>query len=97
MRNEDALSNSLTQAVGRGAGQGEQQVKSLNAARYSYFPLKGFELHIRDGRNLLAIEDNNATSDSHDLFVDLGEAIRVAKPCRIIKPPRPLVFGFSSH
>lgn len=63
---------SVTQAVGRGAGQGEQQVKSLNAARYSYFPLKGFELHIRAGRNLLAIEDNNnASSDSHDLFVDL--------------------------
>ena len=60
----------LRQGVGRGAGKGAQQVTSHDAARYLYFPLKGFDRHIRDGRNLLAIEGHNATSDSRDLLVD---------------------------
>jgi hypothetical protein len=60
----------VRKGVGKGNGKGAQQVKSHDAAKYSYFPLKDFEKHLRDGTNIFAIEGHNASTDSHDFLID---------------------------
>jgi acid phosphatase type 7 len=56
--------------VAKGNGKGAQQVKSHDATRHGYFPLKEFEKHLRDGTNVLAIEGHNSSLDSHDFLMD---------------------------
>lgn len=60
----------VRKGVGKGNGKGAQQVKSHDATKYSYFPLKDFEKHLRDGTNVFAIEGHNASIDSHDFLID---------------------------
>jgi hypothetical protein len=60
----------IRKGVGQGSGQGALEVKSHDATKYSYFPLTEFEKHLRDGRNVLAIEGHNASIDSHDFLID---------------------------
>jgi hypothetical protein len=54
----------------RRVGVAKQQVKSHDATRHGYFPLKEFEKHLRDGTNVLAIEGHNSSLDSHDFLMD---------------------------
>lgn len=56
--------------VGRGAGKDAKDIKPHDAAKYSYYPLKDFEKHLKDGRNVLAIEGHNASLDSSDFLID---------------------------
>jgi hypothetical protein len=60
----------VRKGVGKGNGKTAQQVKSHDATKYSYFPLKDFEKHLRDGTNVFAIEGHNASIDSHDFLID---------------------------
>ena len=60
----------VRKGVGKGAGKDAQQIKSHDANKYSYYPLKDFEKHLRNGTNVLAIEGHNATLDSHDFLID---------------------------
>ncbi len=56
--------------VGKGAGRKAEEIKSHDALRYQYFPLKEFEKYLKDGINVLAIEGHNAGLDSHDFLMD---------------------------
>ncbi len=56
--------------VGKGSGKDAQQIKSHDASRYSYFPLKDYEKYLKDGRNVLAIEAHNSSLESNDFLVD---------------------------
>ena len=56
--------------VGKGSGSKAEQLKSHDAAKYSYFQLKDFEKHLKDGENILAIEGHNVSLDSGDFFID---------------------------
>jgi hypothetical protein len=60
----------VRKGVGKGAGKDAQQIRSHDAGRYNYFPLKDFEKHVKTGRNVLAIEAHNASVTSHDFLVD---------------------------
>jgi hypothetical protein len=60
----------LRKGVGKGSGREAQQVKSHDALKFSYFPIKDFDKHLRNGRNMLAIEGHNTSVDSHDFLVD---------------------------
>jgi hypothetical protein len=60
----------VRKGVGKGAGKDAQQIKSHDATRYNYFPLKDFEKHLKDGRNVLAIEAHNSSRESNDFLVD---------------------------
>ena len=60
----------VRKGVAKGNGKGAQSVKSHDATKYSYFPLKEFEKHLRDGTNIFAIEGHNASIDSHDFLID---------------------------
>jgi hypothetical protein len=60
----------IRKGVGKGNGKGAQQIKSHDATRYGYFPLKDFEKYLRDGVNVLAIEGHNSSLDSHDFLID---------------------------
>lgn len=60
----------VRKGVGKGSGKDAQQIKSHDATRYGYFPLKDFEKHLRDGVNVLAIEGHNSSLDSHDFLID---------------------------
>ncbi len=60
----------IRKGVGKGAGKDAQQVKSHDATRYGYFPLKDFEKHLRSGVNVLTIEGHNSSLDSHDFLID---------------------------
>ena len=55
----------------KGTGKDAKEIKPHDATgRYSYYPLKDFEKHLRDGKNVLAIEGHNATINSHDFTLD---------------------------
>ena len=56
--------------VGKGSGKNAAQIQSHDAARFNYFPLPGFEKHLRRGVNVLAIEGHNASMDSGDFLMD---------------------------
>ena len=56
--------------VGKGAGKKAEQIKSHDANKHQYFPLKDFEKYLKDGLNVLAIEGHNAGLDSHDFLID---------------------------
>ncbi len=60
----------VRKGVGKGAGKDAQQVKSHDATRFGYFPLKDFEKHLRSGTNVLTIEGHNSSLDSHDFLID---------------------------
>jgi hypothetical protein len=60
----------VRKGVGKGAGKDAQQIKSHDATRYNYFPLKDFEKHLKTGRNVLAIEAHNMSVTSHDFLID---------------------------
>ncbi|MEY2407409.1 MAG: acid phosphatase type 7 [Verrucomicrobiota bacterium] len=60
----------VRKGVGKGAGKDAQQIKSHDATKYSYYPLKDFEKYLRTGKNVLAIEGHNAAIDSHDFLID---------------------------
>lgn len=60
----------VRKGVGKGAGKDAQQVKSHDATKYGYFPLKEFEKHLRSGVNVLTIEGHNSSLDSHDFLID---------------------------
>lgn len=60
----------VRKGVGKGNGKGAQQVKSHDATKHAYFPLKDFEKYLRDGINVLAIEGHNSSVDSHDFLID---------------------------
>jgi hypothetical protein len=60
----------VRKGVGKGSGKDAQQIKSHDATKYGYFPLKDFEKHLRDGVNVLAIEGHNSSLDSHDFLID---------------------------
>jgi hypothetical protein len=60
----------VRKGVGKGHGKDVQQVKSHEAAKYAYFPLKDFEKHLRDGVNILAIEGHNSSLANHDFLID---------------------------
>jgi hypothetical protein len=60
----------VRKGVGQGSGKGALQIKSHDVTRYSYFPLKEFEKHLRDGLNVLAIEGHNSSIDSNDFLMD---------------------------
>jgi hypothetical protein len=60
----------VRKGVGKGSGKGAQQIKSHDAGKYSYYPLKDFEKYLRDGINVLGIEGHNASLDSHDFLID---------------------------
>jgi hypothetical protein len=60
----------VRKGVGKGSGRGAQQVRSHDATKYAYFPLKDFEKHLRDGVNVLAIEGHNSSLDSQDFLID---------------------------
>jgi hypothetical protein len=44
----------VRKGVGKGSGKDAQQIKSHDATRYGYFPLKDFEKYLRNGTNVLA-------------------------------------------
>lgn len=53
------------------SGREARKIKARDATgRFSYFPLKDYEKHLKDGRNVLAIEGHNATIESHDFLID---------------------------
>jgi len=57
--------------VGKGQGPDAKEIKSHDAnGRYSYFPLKEFEKHLKDGRNVIAIEGHNSSLESSDFLLD---------------------------
>jgi hypothetical protein len=60
----------VRKGVGKGAGKDAQQIKSHDATKYSYYPLKDFEKYLRTGTNVFAIEGHNATLDSQDFLID---------------------------
>lgn len=60
----------VRKGVGKGSGKDAQQIKPHDASRYGYFPLKDFEKHVKEGRNVLAIEAHNSGLDSNDFLVD---------------------------
>jgi hypothetical protein len=60
----------VRKGVGKGHGKNAQQVKSHDANKYAYFPLKDFEKYLKDGTNVLAIEGHNTSIDSHDFLMD---------------------------
>lgn len=60
----------VRKGVGKGAGKDAQQIRSHDASKYSYYPLKDFEKLLRTGTNVLAIEGHNATLDSQDFLID---------------------------
>lgn len=60
----------VRKGVAKGHGKGAQQVKSHDANKYNYFPLKEFEKHLRDGVNVLCIEGHNQGLGSEDFLVD---------------------------
>ncbi|HEU0010148.1 MAG TPA: metallophosphoesterase [Verrucomicrobiae bacterium] len=60
----------LRKGVGKGAGKDAQQIKTHEANKHSYYPLKDFEKYLRNGRNVLAIEGHNKTLDSPDFLID---------------------------
>jgi hypothetical protein len=54
-----------------GAGKDAKKVKQHDATgRFSYYPLKDFEKHLKDGVNVLAIEGHNASINSNDFTLD---------------------------
>lgn len=54
-----------------GAGKDAKKVKPHDASgRYSYYPLKDYEKHLKDGPNIFAIEGHNASINSHDFTLD---------------------------
>jgi hypothetical protein len=60
----------VRKGVGKGNGKGAQQVKPHDANKYSYFALKDFEKHLKDGVNVLCIEGHNSGLDSSDFLLD---------------------------
>jgi acid phosphatase type 7 len=55
----------------KGSGRGAYDIKTHNATgKFSYFPLKEFEKHLRTGGNVLAIEGHNSKVDSGDFTLD---------------------------
>ncbi len=60
----------VRKGVGKGSGKGAQQVKSHEAGKYNYYPLKDSEKHLKDGLNVLAIEGHNTSLDSSDFTLD---------------------------
>ena len=60
----------VRKGVGKGNGKGAQAVKSHDATRHAYFPLRDFEKHLQDGVNVLAIEGHNTSIGSHDFLID---------------------------
>jgi hypothetical protein len=60
----------VRKGVGKGAGKDAQQIKSHEANKHSYYPLKDFEKYLRTGRNVLAIEGHNKTLDSPEFLID---------------------------
>jgi hypothetical protein len=60
----------VRKGVGKGNGKTAQQVKPHDATKYSYFVLKDFEKHLKDGVNVLCIEGHNSGMDSSDFLLD---------------------------
>ncbi|HTG44695.1 MAG TPA: hypothetical protein VK633_09200, partial [Verrucomicrobiae bacterium] len=55
----------------KGAGKDAKEVKSHDAnGHYSYHALKDFEKHLKDGRNVIAIEGHNSSMESSDFLLD---------------------------
>jgi hypothetical protein len=55
----------------KGSGRNAYDFKTHNASgKFSYFPLKEFEKHLRTGINVLAIEGHNSKVDSSDFTLD---------------------------
>lgn len=55
----------------KGTGRNAYDLKTHNATgKFSYFPLKDFEKHLRTGPNVLAIEGHNSKVDSSDFTLD---------------------------
>jgi len=55
----------------KGAGKEAKEIKPHDATgRYSYYPLRDFEKHLVDGKNVLAIEGHNASLNSNDFTLD---------------------------
>ena len=73
----------LRQGVGRGRGKSAGSIGSHEAERFSYFPIKGFEKLLVEGKNILAIEGHNTSSGSSDFSLDpilVAEKGASAKP-----------------
>ena len=60
----------LRKGVGKGNGQAAGEIRSHDATRYLYFPIKDFDQHLRSGINVLAIEGHNVSPDSRDFLLD---------------------------
>ena len=60
----------VRKSVGKGHGKEAKDIKSHDATRYSYHPLKDFEKHLKDGENVLCIEGHNSGPDSSDFLID---------------------------
>jgi hypothetical protein len=56
--------------VGRGHGTEARDIRGHDAGKFVYVPLKEFEKHLKDGKNVLAIEGHNASRDSSDFTLD---------------------------
>jgi len=56
--------------VGKGHGHEAKEIKGHDAGKFVYVALKDFEKHLKDGRNVLAIEGHNANKDSTDFTLD---------------------------
>ena len=55
----------------KGSGRNAYDIKQHNATgKFSYFPLKEFEKHLRTGPNVLAIEGHNSKVDSTDFTLE---------------------------
>jgi hypothetical protein len=57
-------------SVGRGHGKEAKEIRGHDAGKFVYVPLKDFEKHLKDGKNVLAIEGHNAAKDSSDFTLD---------------------------
>jgi hypothetical protein len=60
----------VRKGVGKGSGKTARDIKSREAGKAGYFPLKDFEKYLHAGRNLLAIEAHNASTNSTDFLID---------------------------
>ena len=60
----------LRKGVGKGHGKDATGIKAHNAGRFSYYPLAGFEKHLKEGANVLSIEGHNENVGSSDFTLD---------------------------
>ncbi len=56
--------------VSKGNGEKAEGINAHEAKKHSYFKLKDFEKHLKNGKNVLAIEGHNRKSDSSDFLLD---------------------------